>query len=120
MGKYGDSLFGRNFTSSNKSLILDNSYVILWLKFGILFTVILCILYYIAVKKMIKQGDRAALLCILMFACYGITEGFLSNIFRNFSLLFLANIICNDMPALIGKGIPVKLPLRTGRKMVQE
>ena len=87
---------------------------------GILFTVILCILYYIAVKKMIKQGDRAALLCILMFACYGITEGFLSNIFRNFSLLFLANIICNDMPALIGKGIPVKLPLRTGRKMVQE
>ena len=40
MEKYGDSLFGRNFTSSNKSLILDNSYVILWLKFGILFTVI--------------------------------------------------------------------------------
>lgn len=120
MGKYGDSLFGRNFTSSNKSLILDNSYVILWLKFGILFTVILCILYYIAVKKMIKQGDRADLLCVLMFACYGITEGFLSNIFRNFSLLFLANIICNDMPALIGKGIPVKLPLRAGRKMVQE
>ncbi len=111
MNKYGNHLFGKNFTSGSKSMILDNSYVILWLKFGILFTVVLCILYYVAVKKMIKQSNRAAILCVTMFAFYGITEGFLSNIFMNFSLLFLGNIICEDIPELIARGIHVKMPV---------
>ena len=83
----------------------------LLLSFFILFTVILCILYYVAVKKMIKQSNRAAILCVTMFAFYGITEGFLSNIFMNFSLLFLGNIICEDIPELIARGIHVKMPV---------
>ncbi|QBJ74566.1 hypothetical protein C6H62_02380 [Clostridium chauvoei] len=63
----------------NDSRLIDNSIYMLG--------------YFIITNLFIKLERKEELLVIAFFSIYGITEGFLSNIFLNLSLVFLADLI---------------------------
>ena len=86
----GVSLLGQKLISNTTDLILDNSYVILWLNFGLIILIIFNILYVFTCYQLIKDNNYAALLMIISFGLYGVTEGFLSNIFLNLSLIYFS------------------------------
>ena len=77
-------------------LIIDNSYALMMMKLGIVYLIIFNIVYIILVKQIILSADYSAIFIILAFALYGITEGFLSNIFLNYSLFFMAWLLYDN------------------------
>lgn len=93
----GVSLLGQKLISDTTDLILDNSYVILWLNFGLIILIIFNILYVITSYQLIKDNNYAGLLMIISFALYGVTEGFLSNIFLNISLIYFSILFYNKI-----------------------
>ena len=88
---YNWNLFGRSLT--NDSNLLDNGYVVLMINYGIVVFLIYVLGYYKVIKKFIKLQMDKELLMICFFSIYGITEGFLPNIFLNLSLIFLSSLI---------------------------
>jgi len=93
----GVSLLGQKLISNTTDLILDNSYVILWLNFGLIILIIFNILYVFTSYQLIKDNNYAGLLMIILFALYGVTEGFLSNIFLNISLVYFSILFYNKI-----------------------
>ncbi|MCI9435362.1 MAG: hypothetical protein HFI86_08885 [Bacilli bacterium] len=93
----GVSFLGKKLISNSSDLILDNSYVILWLNFGILILIIFNLLYVVTSYKLIKNNRYADILIIFSFALYGITEGFLSNVFLNLSLLYFSTLFYKNL-----------------------
>ena len=93
----GLSLLGKKILADGGSdLIIDNSYALMMMKLGIVYLIIFNIVYIILVKQIILSADYSAIFIILAFALYGITEGFLSNIFLNYSLFFMAWLLYDN------------------------
>lgn len=95
---YSFNLLGNNLHIDNN--LIDNSYVILFCNYGIL----VFLLYIISYNKIltnfkINRMDKEMLMVVL-FSIYGITEGFLPNIFMNISLVFLSSLIFKNISVL--------------------
>lgn len=93
----GATFFGQELNYTTSDLILDNSYVILWLNCGILVFILFNVAYYLTLLQLIKNKDYSGILIIILFAIYGITEGFLSNIFLNPSLVYITCLYNNNI-----------------------
>ncbi|CDB16986.1 putative uncharacterized protein [Clostridium sp. CAG:221] len=83
--------FGRSL-SGDKNL-LDNGYVVLIINYGIIIFGLYIFGYYKIIKKFIVHNMDKELLMIILFSIYGITEGYIPNIFMNLSLIFLSGVI---------------------------
>lgn len=93
LNNYSMSLFGNNLYLDDN--LIDNSYIILLANYGIIIFVLYLISYNKIIKKYITLKMDKELIMIVCFSVYGITEGFLSNIFMNLSLVYIADIIFN-------------------------
>lgn len=91
LNNYSFSLFGNNlFLDEN---YIDNSYIILLANYGIVAFIVYLVGYIVVIKRFIKSHKDKELLMISLFSIYGVTEGFLNNIFMNLSLVFLVILV---------------------------
>jgi len=86
------TLFGNG---ASLSAFVDNAYVFLLMGYGIVPTIMVGILYIIAVISMMKRGDYYGVIVIFLFVLYGSVEQFFVNAFMNYSVLFVGNEIMN-------------------------
>lgn len=69
----GITLFGRNL--NNTQLPLDNAYINLYLRYGIMLTIYISIIYYKSFKNMIAKKQNYILIFIMaLFLIYGLSE----------------------------------------------
>lgn len=86
------TLFGN---PNEPSAFLDNAYMFLLMTYGIIVTLMFCIIYVLAVKSMIRRKDIYGIYVISLFVFYGFMERFFINSFMNYSLLFAGNEVMN-------------------------
>ena len=67
--------------------ILDNAYMSILLKYGIVICILLCILYYLGTVQIIKKKKTVLLSFILVFVIYGFSESYFTFFEINFSLI---------------------------------
>lgn len=91
---YSLSLFGNNLYVDNN--LIDNSYIILLANYGIIVFILYLAIYRKVIKNFIINRLDKELLVIIIFSIYGITEGFLPNIFMNISLVFTSTILFKE------------------------
>lgn len=103
----GVTFWGQRLDYTTSDLILDNSYVILWLNFGLLIFVLFNVIYFLTTLLLIKNNNYSGVLLITLFAVYGITEGFLSNIFLNPSLLYIMYLYYSNSYSIYEKIIDI-------------
>lgn len=92
LDNYSMSLFGNEIVY-NTYHIIDSSYILLLVNYGIIMFTVFLIGYYLLIKKMIREERQEEIILILLFSIYGITEFFLPNIFINLSLIFMSELI---------------------------
>lgn len=83
--------------SENLSAFIDNAYVFLAMKYGIMITVTIGMLYIVAVKNMLKRDDDYGIYLVFMFTLYGFTEQFFVNSFMNYSLIIVGNDVYKEL-----------------------
>ncbi len=86
------TLFGN---SKNLSAFIDNAYVFLLMKYGIIMSAVICIVYIVAIKSMVHRGDVYGVYITFLFVLYGYTEQFFINSFMNYSFIIVGNEIFN-------------------------
>lgn len=89
---FGIKLWGNSIPYSS-DLILDNLYSYLLFDHGVVFFILLCIGFTLLSRKLLRYGYKKEIFIIAIFAIYGITERYGSNIFQNLSYLFLLELI---------------------------
>lgn len=72
---------------------LDNSYMYIMICWGIIITVVLCIMYWKLGKNLEIRQDRIGALCVVILCIVGLTESYLSNVAYNFSIMLIANML---------------------------
>lgn len=89
------SLFGRHIQSNSANLVLDNAYVIIFHSMGVvIFTIYIGILTLL-LRRLLDKNLTGEAIIIIIYSIYGITEGFLSNIFMNPSLVLIVALYYN-------------------------
>lgn len=88
------TLFGYH---ENLSAFIDNAYVFLLMKYGIIMAGIIFVLYYVAVRSMIKRMNLYGIYMVFLFVLYGFTEQFFINGFMNYSMILVGDEIINIM-----------------------
>lgn len=86
------TLFGN---PNELSAFIDNSYVFSLMKYGVVVTIMLCIVYALAIKSMFQRKDVYGICVIFLFVIYGFTEQFFINSFMNYSFLLVGNEMIN-------------------------
>ena len=86
INEHSVSLFPRDI---KYSFICDNSQTVILLSFGILYTISLCIIYYITIKRLLKEKRNIEVTLLVTTLFYSYSEFMMSNVFPNFSLIFL-------------------------------
>ena len=88
---YSMSLLGNNLYLDNN--LIDNSYIILLANYGLIIFILYILSYQKIINYFIASKKNKELVMISLFSIYGITEGFLSNIFMNLSMVYIGDII---------------------------
>jgi len=99
--KYSINIFGNYFIdyhtqSTATGSVLDNAYILLLLKFGILITIIIILAISKRVKKSLKDGNMGLVVCLTSFAFFGLMENGMIVLFYNPFLLFLSHLIFDN------------------------
>lgn len=99
------SLFGN---PNALSAFLDNSYMFLLMKYGLIVTLMVCSIYVLAVKSMLQRKDVYGIYVVFIFVIYGFTEQFFVNSFMNYSMLFVGHEIMNIVLRGQGQEYPLQ------------
>lgn len=89
------------------SAFLDNAYVFLLMKCGSLSAAVICVLYVIAVRSMLRREDDYGIWIVFLFVCYGFVEQLFVNCFLNYSMLLVGHELMNvvlNRKCILGKG----------------
>lgn len=86
------TLFGK---ATEPAAFLDNAYVYLLIKCGIITTLMICVIYVVAVRSMVRRKNDYGILIIFWFVCYGFIEQMFVNGFLNYSLLIVGHEVMN-------------------------
>lgn len=89
--QYQINLFGNNL--HNDTTVLDSGYIELIMNYGIIFTLLYVVAYYVLIHRFVKNRNYKELLLIVCFLCYGVTEAFIPNLFVNVSMIFIGELI---------------------------
>jgi len=93
---YSIKLFGQTIISYgtvDSYLRLDNGYLNILLRFGLIIFVLFIISQMYCMKKLMEKKKYYECLVILIFLTYGLIETYIYNVFVNFSLLYLGELI---------------------------
>ena len=104
---YGVKLWGNiikyksinNGIVTNQDMVLDNTYMYLLVDMGIVFTIIVCLLYSRLLKKLIEMKLNKELAIIIIYVIFSLSER-LTLLQYNFSILFffyLMNFRCKKL-----------------------
>ena len=96
-------LFGQNIVDFRESRPFDNGYMRLLIEHGVIVFAIVIILYFLLIKKCIEERNENALICVIVFIFYGISESWLMNVSFNFTLLLFSKVIWQEP---IAQGMP--------------
>lgn len=86
------TLFGN---PNELSAFIDNSYVFSLMKYGVVVTIMLCMVYALTIKSMFRRKDVYGIYVIFLFVFYGFSEQFFINGFMNYSFLLAGNEMIN-------------------------
>lgn len=109
--EYGIQLLGKPIVTVSRSQAIaqgiqwsgvDNAYALFAIKYGLIFFVCFLGLYFFLGKKIEKEKDLPAAICIIMVSIIGITENYLCITGYNISLFFIAKMI-TELKNRIGK-----------------
>lgn len=92
--QYPINLFG--YDLSYDSHLLDNGYVILLINYGVVVFFLYVVGYLFLIRRFAQKNMIKELFMISSFTLYGVAEGYISNIFLNFSLLFLGDLLFHN------------------------
>lgn len=92
--KYPFSLFGNNLEMISGSF-LDNAYISIYCRFGIILFVCIMILYQLMIIKLTKRNCFKELILVSSFLIMGIIEEFFMNPFMNISLVLVCMNLYN-------------------------
>lgn len=90
--EFGISLFGRDIFSKLDWMILDNSYMLLIIRYGILAYVLFSLAYIISMLYMKKIDGRFTII-MFAFAVYGCMESNFLSVGGNIFLLFISMLL---------------------------
>ena len=99
--EYGIQLLGKPIVTVSRSQAIaqgiqwsgiDNAYALFAIKYGMIFFVSFLFLYFFLGKKIEKEKDLPAAICVIMVAIIGVTENYLCITGYNISLFFIANM----------------------------
>ena len=98
LNTYGVHLFGINterlstidaIISGNRAYVLDNLYFNLIISYGAIFTIVFLLIYFKAIKALLKDSGEIYALVLSVFAILGLVEGAFLNIDFNFYIVCL-------------------------------
>lgn len=72
---------------------LDNSYMYIMICWGVVISVIFCILYYYLGKHLKAKADKIGALCVIVLCVVGLTESYLSNVAYNLAIILIAEML---------------------------
>lgn len=72
---------------------LDNSYMYILICWGLILSIILCVLYFTLGKYLKKKGDYIGALCVIALCIVGLTESYLSNVSYNLAVVLIAEML---------------------------
>lgn len=72
---------------------LDNSYMFILIRYGIICLFLIALMYYFAEKNVEKSKNFGGLLYLIAFAIIGLTENYMMNIALNFSFFIFAEYL---------------------------
>lgn len=87
IGEYGISLFGHVMV---RDVMLDNAYLNMMVRYGVVLLVYLGLMYNMALKKLIRSKQIALVLLFVMFMFYGLSETPMYSPGKNSFVLLLA------------------------------
>ena len=87
---YGVSLLPRYIT---EYIVFDNMYAFMLVEYGIIFSIIYCLLYTNTLGKLLKNKKYVEVLMILLYGLYAYCEKGFLKIFCNFPMLFIAYLM---------------------------
>lgn len=106
---------------------MDNSYVFAYITYGIVFIIVMTVVYLLMISKKVGAKDKTALCIILSCLVAGITEPFLFNTsFKNLSLLFAGEILfaanqsAKEISVLGKADREINLKLPDGNKLLED
>lgn len=100
--KYSIKLWGQPVELSNWKMssnlqtdfkMIDNSYVLMLINYGLIFTVLIMSLYFILLRRMCQNHQYKEVLLIIIMLVYGTTEVLVPNIFINYSLILVTGLL---------------------------
>lgn len=100
--EYGIQLLGKPIVTVSRSQAIaqgiqwsgvDNAYALFAIKYGLIFFISFLVLYFLLGKKIEREKDIPAAICIIMIAIIGITENYLCITGYNISLFFIAKTL---------------------------
>lgn len=86
----GVFLFGSNLEESG--ILFDNSYSMIFSKYGLLLTLVFLVFYYITVKDLIERRIDSLILFMGVFSIYLFTESYLPSAVVNLSWFVIAKV----------------------------
>ncbi|MCI8347218.1 MAG: hypothetical protein HFJ12_04650 [Bacilli bacterium] len=91
LNTYSLTLLGNDVVTT-KYLILDNSYINILLRFGILFLIFMYFNFYSIMKKLYREKNYILIIIFIILLFYGFSESFLYKVSANAFLLYFGKI----------------------------
>lgn len=93
--QYSVPLLGQRF-DGRISNILDNAYLFILYRYGILVFGLFLLGYVLVLAKCVKKDQLRKIFFCLLFLVYGFAEQFIQNCFMNFSMFFLCELMWKE------------------------
>ena len=87
--------YGQWKTKGQYLTVLDNSYISLFLQYGLIMGTIMISTITLLIKKMVQEKNTKFLCFIISFLVFGLMENQMFNIMTNTTLIFISELIYN-------------------------
>lgn len=97
---YGIKLFGNYFINYSTGkvgifYVLDNAYISLLVKFGLVISIILGVLFIKRIQQSIEKNEKSLMICLVVYIIFGLMENGLYLFFYNPFILSLTEALYN-------------------------
>ena len=98
------TLFGSYFKAPPTNwYMLDNSFLYLFLQLGVIPFILVCALYILWIKSLVKENKKRKLAVIITFCFIGMSDPFLFNLsFKNLTFIFLGTWLYETLKKIEG------------------
>ena len=97
MRAYPLTLFGQIFDGRVEYEVLDNAYLFVLQRYGVVFFILFVAGYALLIYRFYEQRDTKKLFICVLFLFYGFIEQYIQNPFMNFSIIYFAMLVWRDV-----------------------